>query len=227
METKKKTSVVDAVVEAMLKAIEDGKFVPGKRIPTERALTKEFGVSRTALREAFQKLEQLGKLTIRHGDGTYLNPPEISEKISLALALNNISMSQYIEVRELLECVAVPLIIERATTEELDALGLLLKKQEENLDNNQAFARFDTEFHQTLMAMTKNTVLVQCWEVSSPALREQMQRICAVHGMKQRAFKDHQKLFDYIAAADAAKAQNLIRQHFARIPSDLYLWANE
>lgn len=224
MEIKKKPRVVDAVVEAMLKAIEEGRFVPGKKIPTERILTKEFGVSRTSLREAFQKLEQLGKLTIRQGDGTYLNPPEVSQKISLALALNKVSMSQYIEVRELLEIAAIPLIVERATTEEMENLTQLINKQAENLENNHAFAQLDMEFHQTLMAMAQNVVLLQCWSVSGPALREQMLRICAVHGMKQRAFKDHQKLFDYIAAAEIKKAQSQIRQHFARIPSDLYLW---
>jgi GntR family transcriptional repressor for pyruvate dehydrogenase complex len=224
VENKKKLSVVDSVVEAMLKAIEDGRFVPGKKIPTERALTKEFGVSRTALREAFQKLEQLGKLTIRQGDGTYLNPPEISQKISLALALNNVSISQYIEVRELLEFMAIPLIIERASTEELDNLTSILKDQEENISNDQAFAQLDIDFHHALMAMTKNTVLQQCWSVTSPALSEQMKRICAVHGMKQRAFRHHQKLLDHIANGECQKAQAQIRQHFASIPSDLYLW---
>ncbi len=224
MENKKKSSVVATVVDAMLKAIDDGRFVPGKKIPTERALTKEFGVSRTALREAFQKLEQLGKLTIRQGDGTYLNPPEISQKISLALALNNISISQYIEVRELLEYMAIPLVIERATTEDLDNLARILETQEENIDNNQAFAQLDIDFHHALMAMTKNTVLQQCWSVTSPALSEQMKRICFVHGMKQRAFRHHQRLLAHIARGECQKAQAQIRQHFASIPSDLYLW---
>ena len=224
MENKKKNRVADVVVEAMLKAIEEGRFVHGKRIPAERTLTKEFGVSRTALREAFQKLEQLGKLTIRQGDGTYLNPPEISQKISLALALNNISISQYMEARELLEYVAIPLIIERATTEELGKLSQILKSQKENIEVNQVFAQLDMEFHQFLMAMSKNNVLFQCWSVNGPALRELMQRICTVHGMKQHAIKDHQKLIDYIAAAETSKAQAQIRQHFSKIPSYLYLW---
>lgn len=68
----KRVTLVDAVVEQMVEAIKNGRFKEGEKIPSEKMLTKEFGVSRTTLREAFKKLEYLGVLSIKQGNGTYV-----------------------------------------------------------------------------------------------------------------------------------------------------------
>ena len=68
----KRVTLVDAVVEQMVEAIKSGRFKEGKKIPSEKMLTEEFGVSRTTLREAFKKLEYLGVLSIKQGNGTYV-----------------------------------------------------------------------------------------------------------------------------------------------------------
>ncbi len=60
----KRLNVVDYIVEEMLTRIRSGEFKKGEKIPPEKVLTKEFGVSRTSLREAFKKLELLGLITI-------------------------------------------------------------------------------------------------------------------------------------------------------------------
>lgn len=68
----KRVTLVDAVVEQMVEAIKSGRFKEGEKIPSEKMLTKEFGVSRTTLREAFKKLEYFGVLSIKQGNGTYV-----------------------------------------------------------------------------------------------------------------------------------------------------------
>ena len=68
----KRVTLVDAVVEQMIEAIKSGRFKEGKKIPSEKVLTQEFGVSRTTLREAFKKLEYFGILSIKQGNGTYV-----------------------------------------------------------------------------------------------------------------------------------------------------------
>ncbi|MCU6747173.1 GntR family transcriptional regulator [Faecalicatena acetigenes] len=68
----KRVTLVDAVVEQMVEAIKSGRFKEGNKIPSEKMLTQEFGVSRTTLREAFKKLEYFGILSIRQGNGTYV-----------------------------------------------------------------------------------------------------------------------------------------------------------
>ncbi|MFC4906373.1 FadR/GntR family transcriptional regulator [Actinomadura gamaensis] len=65
-----RTSVATAVFEQIAARILDGTLPAGDRLPPERALTEEFGVNRQALREALQRLDQLGLVEIRHGGAT-------------------------------------------------------------------------------------------------------------------------------------------------------------
>ncbi|RFU41541.1 FadR family transcriptional regulator, partial [Actinomadura logoneensis] len=65
-----RTSVATAVFEQIAARILDGTLPLGERLPAERALTEEFGVNRQALREALQRLDQLGLVEIRHGGAT-------------------------------------------------------------------------------------------------------------------------------------------------------------
>jgi len=224
MEPIKRFSVVDSVVEAMLKAIENGKFIPGHKIPSERILTQEFGVSRTALREAFQKLEQLGTITIRQGDGTYLNPPapeSLYGEIKHAFDLGRSGMNQFLEARESVELTAVHMATERITLEELGILKQLLKEQEENLTNTSVFMELDFKFHHVLVQAAKNDLILQFWLSIVPLIKEQQARMSTVPGMANRAFNHHQKLVDSITRRETRKAQNIIREHFGMVLGDL------
>ncbi len=68
--TKNKT---DTIVERMLDMIAEGKFRAGDRLPPENVLSAEFGVSRATLREGFKQLSVMGVLSIRQGEGTFVN----------------------------------------------------------------------------------------------------------------------------------------------------------
>lgn len=224
MERIRRVSVVDSVVEAMLQAIQDGRFTPGHKIPSERVLTQEFGVSRTALREAFQKLEQLGKITIRQGDGTYLNDPasvKLFDDISLAFELGEAGMNQYLEARESLELSAVRLAVERATAEDVALLEQILKEQAENLNDPDTFKELDFKFHQALLSAAKNSVLMKLWSSITPLIQEQLVKVHHIPGMLERAFKHHKKIVEAISRDEPTKAQNVIREHLGMVRGDL------
>lgn len=225
MELIKKVRVVDSVVAAMLQAIDTGRFVPGQKIPPERELTKMFGVSRTALREAFQKLEQLGKISIRQGDGTYLNEPEILQESASMLDMSNISMDQYIEARELLETMALRLVLERCTSEELEELGAIVQEQELCLDNSSKYAELDFKFHQKIIEMTKNRVIIQLWQSFAPTIKSMLVGV-SKHSppIMQKAFKEHKKIYEYLVKGELREMQGMLKKHFERIPGDLYIW---
>ena len=65
-----KTKVADEIVDQLKSLILAGHYSPGARLPAERELAKSLGVNRSSLREALKRLEQLGLLSIRQGDGT-------------------------------------------------------------------------------------------------------------------------------------------------------------
>jgi GntR family transcriptional repressor for pyruvate dehydrogenase complex len=66
----KRVSASGQVMQQIQTRIFDGTYEPGDRLPPERELSQELGVNRTTLREALKKLEHMGLLSIRHGDGT-------------------------------------------------------------------------------------------------------------------------------------------------------------
>ena len=64
--------LADHVVEKLLALVQDRGLQPGQKLPAERQLAEELGVSRTSVREAIQKLTSQGVLSARPGDGTYV-----------------------------------------------------------------------------------------------------------------------------------------------------------
>ena len=208
----------------MLKAIQNGRFQPGQRIPSEKILTQEFGVSRTTLREAFQKLELLGKISIRQGDGTYLSETSFKPlyaEIQTAFLIGNTDLTQYLEAREHLELTVARLAIIRATKEDLVLMENILKAQNDNLKNPVSFAELDFEFHLTLMRSAKNSILLQFWMSIVPLIKEQQQRVAPLPGMRERALRTHTQLLSAIKQKDASKAQKVIREHLSIIPGRL------
>lgn len=224
MERIKRFRVVDAVLEAMLDAIQNGRFTPGQKIPSERVLTQEFGVSRTALREAFQKLEQLGKITIRQGDGTYLNfpvPENLCGDINTTFNLGESGMNQYLEARESLEIAAVRLSIERVSEEDIEFLNQLVKEQASYIKDPATFTQLDFKFHHALVQAANNNIILQFWMSIAPLIQEQLSRVSTVPGMLERALKHHKRIIEAISLEEPRKAENTIREHFGSVPGDL------
>lgn len=93
-----------------------GEFKAGEKIITERELAEAFGVSRTSVREAINKLVVLGLLEQRQGQGTFVRSPESSEKSIVAnmVESQDASNADLLEVRMGLECNAASMAATRA-----------------------------------------------------------------------------------------------------------------
>ena len=72
----RKQKLADAVTERLLAMIRDGELRPGSKLPAERNLAEQFGISRASLRDAIHQLEFLGYLEVRQGDGTIIRLPD-------------------------------------------------------------------------------------------------------------------------------------------------------
>lgn len=216
----KKTKLADAVVEEVLKAIETGRFKPGEKIPSEKVLTKEFGVSRTTLREAFQKLEAMGKMSIRQGDGTYLNekiPSHLYTHLKSAFLFSDTDVTMFLEARECLEMFAAQLAANRATEEDIAKLNEILRLQEENLHDKEKFSEFDFKFHQVLLEASKNPILIQFWNLILGLIRVELDRITGLPGITEQAWKDHKRIAKAIAQKEARRAQTVMREHLSLV----------
>src|SRR4051812_12783764 len=140
----------EVVVRHVRDLIVRGQFGPGQRLPTERELVGEIGVSRTSVRAGLQTLAAKGLLIIRHGAGTFVadGPPMLdSEPLSLLAALHGFTRTQMFEARRILEVSIARMAAESARPEHLAAISDAVTGMFANCDDPQAFLRHDIRFH--------------------------------------------------------------------------------
>jgi GntR family transcriptional regulator, transcriptional repressor for pyruvate dehydrogenase complex len=122
MKTRRADEAMDAIIDAVL----EGHFPPGSSLPAERELASRLGISRSSLREAITRLEQLGVVDSQQGRGTVVLDLEISTAPNLVARLverhGDDVMAELFEVREAMGVLVGRLAALRATDADLRAL---------------------------------------------------------------------------------------------------------
>src|SRR4051812_32171513 len=115
-----------AVVTHVRQLIDQGALGPGARLPPERDLALQVGVSRPTVRAGLRTLAALGVVRSRRGSGTYIpeGPPTLgAEGLSFLAALHKFTVDDVYEARRILEVGAAGLAAERATPDHLATLA--------------------------------------------------------------------------------------------------------
>src|SRR3954451_14977186 len=136
----------EVVVRHVRELIVRGKLGPGHRLPTERELVQEIGVSRTSVRAGLQALAAKGLIVIRHGAGTFVadGPPVLdSEPLSLLAALHGFTRKQMFEARRVLEVSIARMAAESAAAEHLAGISDAVTGMFATCDDPQAFLLHD------------------------------------------------------------------------------------
>src|SRR5688500_7939146 len=123
------TTLVERAVESPLAAIGGGLFEPGSKLPNEVELASQLGVSRTATREALQRLVSLDVLTPRHGHGYFVEQMDAARAVRpevLALSRGPEELLAILEARVALERELAVLAARRASAADVDRLQTAL-----------------------------------------------------------------------------------------------------
>lgn len=164
----KKVSVVDQVSEALKENILNHKWMPDDKLPSEGELADTFGVNRLSVRMALQKLNTLGLLETRVGDGTYVRKPSMASYMDeiADIYMDEKRLQDVRELRNLLEGEAMRIAASSSTEEERSELRRRYEVYEEkrshlkgDVDNAQALdelAEADFEFHNQIIRMSHN-----------------------------------------------------------------------
>src|SRR6201992_3385405 len=116
--------ISEIIVDQIRLLMRQGQLKPGDRLPPERDLCERFGVSRVTVREALRMLESSGLVEIRVGarGGAFVTVPttgHVGDGLTDMLTLSALTAADVTEVRLLLEVGIIPLVVERATEEDL------------------------------------------------------------------------------------------------------------
>jgi len=179
-----KESAVDKLSSVLRELILNGTWQTGEKIPTEVELAEQYGLNRMTVRAALQRLNALGILETRVGDGTYVRPFDFVSLISDVSDFYECPelMDSIGEFRQIVEGGAARLIIDRGTPEDLEELRRICR--ELSAAEDRRFANYthpDPEdakrsyelifqFHEQLFKMTHNTLLYYAHAVSRDAV---------------------------------------------------------
>lgn len=125
----KRVNVGEQVLLQLKKMLIDGEWAPGSKIPSENELAELFEVSRITVRQALQKLNALGLIETRLGDGSYVRNLDIGDSMNALIPvmyLGDQSDAQVFEFRQIIETGCTKLAVNRATKKDIEELKIIL-----------------------------------------------------------------------------------------------------
>ena len=186
----------------ILDAIEGGLYRPGDRL-VEAELADRFGVSRTPVREALQRLETQSMLA---RDGRSL----------IVASLDHNQLAELYVVRSELEGLAARLAARHATPEEVRVLSDMLAADRANLGDPEALARANRRFHKQIHLASHNRYLVQQLDLVHRSMALLATTSLAAEGRGAAALAEHEAIVAAIAAGDGEGAYVALRTHISR-----------
>jgi GntR family transcriptional regulator, transcriptional repressor for pyruvate dehydrogenase complex len=187
----------------------------GARLPSERDLAQELGVSRPSLREALIALEIEGTVEIRGGSGIYLTTD--ASRTGGMSSIYGESPSELMQARSMVEGSAVLLAAGRMTEEALVDLQRILLEMAETISSGQTPLEQDKAFHLRIARQTGNSVIeklvVGLFEERHNPIAERLQDRFGGGKSWSLAFEEHQAIFDALSARDPLLAQAEMHRH--------------
>jgi DNA-binding FadR family transcriptional regulator len=212
----------EAIVEQIRTLIRTNRLVPGDRLPSERELCEQFGVSRVTVREALRVLEAGGLVEIRVGarGGAFVTTPT-SEALGAGLAdLINLAPVTAIEVTEarlVFELGIIPMVVERATDEDIKELRELTREHIAALKRGDYTMAMSAQFHNRVGACTHNAAIeMLVHSFHGPLLMSLREARTAAPVMGQRGTYEHRDFVEAVAKRDVEEATAIMRRHVER-----------
>lgn len=205
----------DKVAEMMLETILSNRLNVGDRLPSERELGEQFGVSRTVVREAVRALVAKGVIEVRSGSGlrvAAVDAESVRESMSLFLRGGDIDFEKVHEVRSLLEVHLAGLAAERATPEDVAWLAEIHAQMVSEAADVESAARDDLEFHRRIALATHNELFLVLMDSIGSALID-IRRMNLGSGSTPMTLSQHQAILDAVAAGDPATARVAMAAH--------------
>ena len=210
----------------LMEALASGQYPVGSRLPAERELTAQYGVSRPTVREAIIALEVQGLVEVRVGSGAYvIRLPAMDEPPGF-----NISAFELTEARLLFEGEAAALAASQITDAELAQIAQLVDDiAAENADPH-GTEQADRAFHLAIARATRNTAIVeaieQLWDLGATSPEAALLHEKARHANIKPVVDEHSAILNALRARDPAAARAAMRTHLASV-LDALLFATE
>jgi GntR family transcriptional repressor for pyruvate dehydrogenase complex len=203
------------VIRELLGRVHSGQYGVGCKLPAERTLCAELGISRGTVREAMSNLASLGVIDIRHGSGAYVCQIQ-RESIPSSLLpqdFNDVTISDILIARKAIEMAAVELVCKRITAASIKELRRLIECMETSLDNLPLFLKHDMDFHYAIIRAAGNRPLEMAFAAIYEYHKYSMVFTSRHPSDEETAMAYHRRMLDAIERKDVADATAAVSEH--------------
>jgi DNA-binding FadR family transcriptional regulator len=208
--------------------IDNGEFPPGSRLPPERELAAQLGVSRTSVREAVISLEIAGRVDVRVGTGIVVREPSLGPEAAgethRPASDRGAAPFDLLQARGLIEgeiCAQAAGAISAAGIAKLRTLVARMRKFADDAPRRDAA---DRAFHIAIAAATGNSTLTltveDLWDQRHGDLWTKLEQHFHTPALRKKTLADHEAILAALVARDAAAARIAMRRHLARVAEE-------
>jgi GntR family transcriptional repressor for pyruvate dehydrogenase complex len=214
----------EQIVEQIEGSILKGALKPGNQLPAERELAQQFGVSRTAVREAVKALREKGLVEAYPGRGTFITsgtPTSIRQTLDRMVRVDQQEGTAHlVEVREILEPEIAALAASRADEEAIAEMRDAIAVMDAAKRDPEAFIEADLDFHLALAEAAANPLILSLIDSIVAILRDQRMLIFKVEGGPERGQYHHKRILEAIEHRDPQGARDAMRAHLRQVRQD-------
>jgi len=214
----------EQIVRQIEGSILKGELSEGSQLPAERDLAKQFGVSRTAVREAIKALQEKGLVDAIPGRGTFVtngtsNP--MRRSLDRIIKSGETGGWAYLaEVREILEPEIAALAAIRSDDQDLAAMRDAVAIMDQAGRDSDAYVEADLDFHLALAEAAANPIVLSLIDSIVGLLREQRLRIFRIGGGPERGQCHHKRILEAIERHDPKEARAAMQAHLWEVRED-------
>jgi GntR family transcriptional repressor for pyruvate dehydrogenase complex len=191
-------------------------LAPGDKLPSERELCAQLGLSRTSVREAMRFLEHEGLLEIRQGRPAVVRPLDLSPMIDTVLerlAAERNVLRDLVELRPALEIFAARAAAGKRTDADIAELERCLSRVREALEQGSDTVEDDVLFHDLLYRAAQNSVLLTFSRTVHGFLRAVREAALEVGGSARKSWEQHTAILAAVREGDADAAGAAMQRH--------------
>jgi GntR family transcriptional repressor for pyruvate dehydrogenase complex len=223
-QTVRTARLYEQIVEQIEESIREGRLRPGDQLPAERDLAQQFGVSRTAVREAVKTLSEKGLVESLSGRGTFVTsakPQSMRHSLDWIMNSGDPQNARYVsELREILEPEFTALAATRIEEQQLAMMREAIDVMDRSMRDPEAYIEADLDFHLALAEAAANPLILSLLDSIVGVLRVQRMGVFFVSGGPQRGQMHHKLILKAIEQRNPAKARKAMHAHMQQIHDD-------
>lgn len=210
-------------VHNVLSYISQKDIAVGERLPPERELAEQLGISRNSLREALKVLEAMGVVEIRHGSGIFLQKADTQpgDGNSLWLMIHKDEILNILTVREALDLKAIDLIPETEYPRLRDEMKACIAAVRQTALSNEDMLRHDLEFHNIIRRAANNDILLNICVTLTGTIYDERRVLFTHTGYVEQSLWEHNQIANAFGSGDVNQVRQAYSAHLATTRSSI------